>query len=277
MKKNKLPVVRSETLLRRKFDIHDGCHRLPVEVIESSGHPSGVSVPTLVFLHEGLGSIGQWRDFPFEVCLATRLPAVVYERWGYGNADPLDGPRSVRYLHDEALMSLPEVLRQLNIDDAILIGHSDGGSISLIFAATWPEKVRGIITEAAHVFVEEVTLAGIREAVKVYESTNLRDRLFKYHGSNTDRAFRGWADTWLSQTFHNWNLEEYLPRVTCPILVIQGKEDEYGTPAQMETIAKGVSGPAEKLLIPDCGHVPHHQARERVLAEMTRFILSLTH
>lgn len=273
MKRNNSPSSANVPLNRRRFDLHDGRHRLSAECIEPSSLIADTPVPTLVFLHEGLGSIAQWRDFPIAVSLATRLPAVVYERWGYGNADPLDGPRSIRYLHEEALLSLPEILQRLQIHDAILIGHSDGGSIALIFAATWPQKVRGIITEAAHVFVEDVTLAGIREAVRIYASTDLPQRLSKYHGANTDRAFRGWSDTWLSTDFRDWNIEEYLPGVRCPVLVIQGRDDEYGTPAQVEAIVSGVSGPAEPLIIPGCGHIPHHQARERVLAEMTRFIL----
>ena len=260
----------------RKLDIHDGRYRLPVEIIEPHVRSTGETGPMLVFLHEGLGSIAQWRDFPFAVSLAANLPAVVYERGGYGNADPLDAPRSVRYIHEEALQSLPEVLRQLKIDDAILIGHSDGGSIALIFAALWPQNVRGIITEAAHVFVEEVTLAGIREAVIQYDSTDLPERLSRYHGSKTEAAFRGWSETWLSPAFRDWNIEEYLPGVRCPVLAIQGRGDEYGTPAQVEAIVNGVSGRAEPLIIADCGHVPHHQARKRVLAEMTRFILTLT-
>ncbi len=186
---------------RRRLEIHDGRHRLPVEIIDPSSGCAGKPGETMIFLHEGLGSIAQWRDFPQALCRATGLPAVVYERWGYGSADPLEGPRTVRYLHDEALRSLPEVMRQLRIDRSILIGHSDGGSIALLFASAWPEKVRGIVTEAAHVFVEEVTLAGIREAVKIYASSDLPERLSKYHGGNTEKAFRGWSDVWLSRLF----------------------------------------------------------------------------
>ncbi len=259
-----------------RLNIHDGHYRLPVEIIEPFPLSTDAPCTKLVFLHEGLGSIGQWRDFPLAVSLAVHLPAVVYERGGYGNADPLDGPRSVNYLHEEALQSLPEILRQLQIDDAFLIGHSDGGTIALIFAAVWPEKVRGIITEAAHVFVEEVTLAGIRGAVSQYDATGLREKLSKYHGSNTDAAFQGWSETWLSPAFRDWNIKKYLPGVRCPVLAIQGQDDEYGTPAQVEAIVNGVSGPAESLIFTDCGHVPHHQARDRVLAEMTRFILAVT-
>jgi pimeloyl-ACP methyl ester carboxylesterase len=277
MDKKNLPYPAApETLKRRRFSINDGRCRLPVEIIEPDVLPADAPGTTLIFLHEGLGSISQWRDFPLAVSLATSLPAVIYERRGHGNADPLDAPCSARYLHEEALQSLPEVLRQLQIDDAILIGHSDGGSIALIFAAVRPEKVRGIITEAAHVFVEEVTLAGIREAVRIYTSTDLPDRLYRHHGRNAETVFRSWSDTWLSPAFRDWNIEEYLPGVCCPALVIQGRDDEYGTPAQVEAIVSGVSGPAEPMIVADCGHVPHLQAREKVLAEMTRFILAAT-
>jgi pimeloyl-ACP methyl ester carboxylesterase len=271
-KNNSIPAP-PEKAVHRRLDIHDGHYRLSVEIIEPLPLSTDEHSTTLVFLHEGLGSIAQWRDFPLAVSLATGLPTVIYERGGHGNADPLDRPRSANYLHEEALQSLPEVLRKLKIDDVILIGHSDGGSIALIFAAVWPDKVRGIITEAAHVFVEEVTLAGIREAVRIYTTTDLPDRLSKYHGSNTEKAFRGWSDTWLSPAFRDWNIEQCLPGVRCPVLAIQGRDDEYGTPAQVEAIVNGVSGPVKPLILTDCGHVPHHQARERVLAEMTRFIL----
>jgi pimeloyl-ACP methyl ester carboxylesterase len=257
------------------LDVHDGRCRLSVEIIVPAACSKNTARPTLVFLHEGLGSIAQWRDFPLAVSRAVCLPAVVYERGGHGNADPLDEPRTIRYIHEEALQSLPEILRKLQIDDAILIGHSDGGSIALIFAAVQPEKVRGIITEAAHVFVEESTLAGIREAVRIFACTDLPDRLARYHGSNTEAVFRGWSDTWLCPAFRDWNIEEYLPGVRCPVLAIQGRDDEYGTPAQVEAIVNGVSGPVEALILDGCGHVPHVQARRKVLARMTRFIRAL--
>ncbi len=275
MEQNRTSPGMPDTPERIRLEIHDGRHRLPVEVIDPSPGSAKRPGEVLIFLHEGLGSIAQWRDFPGELCRATGLPAVVYERWGYGGADPLDGPRTVRYLHDEALRSLPELLRQLRIDRGILIGHSDGGSIALIFAAAWPERVRGIVTEAAHVFVEEVTLAGIREAVRIYDSSDLPKRLSRYHGGNTEGAFRGWADIWLSPAFREWNIEDCLAGVHCPVLAIQGLDDEYGTPAQVAAIVRGVSGPAEPLLVSGCGHIPHHQARRRVLDAMTRFVLTL--
>jgi pimeloyl-ACP methyl ester carboxylesterase len=273
-KNHSFPAARDRAKHSRLY-IHDGRCRLPVEIIEPPGRSGDAIGPTLVFLHEGLGSIAQWRDFPSAVSREVHLPAVVYERGGYGSADPPAGPRTCRYLHEEALESLPEVLRQLQIHDAVLVGHSDGGSIALIFASVRPEKVRGVITEAAHVFVEDVTLAGIREAVKLYDASDLPERLAKYHGNNADAAFRSWSDTWLSQAFRAWNIEEYLAGVRCPVLAIQGRNDEYGTPAQVEAIVNGVSGPAESLMVEECGHVPHHQARERVLAELVRFIEGL--
>lgn len=268
-------MVKKRLVSQRNFYVNADHHCLFAQLIQPTSEDTVTAPTTLVFLHEGLGSIAQWRDFPASLSIANRLPALVYERWGYGNSDTLNIQRTVRYLHDEALISLPEVLQQVDINDAILIGHSDGGSIALMFAAIHGDKIRGVITEAAHVFVEEVTITGIRKAVELYETTDLKDRLYQYHKDNTDRMFRAWADTWLSAEFRDWNIEEYLPHITCPVLVMQGERDEYGTRAQVEAIMKQVAGPVKGLLMPDCGHVPHHQARERVLAEMTQFINSL--
>lgn len=260
---------------RRSFFVKADLHRLSAEYIEPATPLSKGPFLTLVFLHEGLGSIGQWRDFPLIVSRATGLPALIYDRFGHGKSDPLTGPRKVRYMHDEALTSLPEILDQLRIEKTILIGHSDGGSIALIFAAKHPEKVSGVITAAAHVFVEDITIQGIRDAVRIFETTNLCERLRPYHGDSTESMFRGWADIWLAPEFRDWNIEEYLPAVSSPVLALQGKNDEYGTPAQVDAIVRQVSGPVEGLLIPDCGHIPHHQARERVISEIIPFIKSL--
>jgi pimeloyl-ACP methyl ester carboxylesterase len=262
---------------QRNFYIQAAHHRLFAQCIEPASKRSVSTPTTLVFLHEGLGGIAQWRDFPANLSTTTGLPALVYERWGYGYSDTLDIPRTIHYLHDEALMSLPEVLQQMDINDAILIGHSDGGSIALIFAAHYGNYTRGVITEAAHVFVEDVTITGIRKAVELYETTALRNRLYQYHKDNTDPMFRAWADTWLSKEFRNWSIEEYLPHITCPLLVLQGAQDEYGTQAQVDSVVSQVAGPVKGLMIPRCGHVPHHQAHERVLEVMTQFITSLIH
>lgn len=253
------------------FFLRAAGHRLAAQWIGSPG-PGAV----LVFLHEGLGSIGQWRDFPASLCRAVGLPGLVYDRCGYGGSDPLTGSRTVEYLHEEAFTSLPQVLETCGVKKAIFIGHSDGGSIALLFGAVHPEKTTGIITEAAHVFVEDVTVAGIRETVAAWHQGGLKEKLARYQGSNTEGAFRGWSETWLSPEFRNWNLEEYLPAITAPLLAIQGQDDPYGTPDQVRAIVEQAGGKARGLLIADCGHIPHHQAREKVLAEMASFIQGLS-
>ena len=262
------------SIARDRLYIYAAKHRLSAEFIRPRARTD--NRPGLVFLHEGLGSIDQWRDFPEKICIATGCPVLVYDRWGYGGSDPLTEPRRPDYLHDEALVSLPEVLNQCAIDKPILIGHSDGGSIAIIYAGTYPQKVAGIITEAAHVFVENVTVKGIKRAVEVYESTDLKERLANFHDNNTELMFRGWAEIWLSPDFRNWNIEEYLPHITCPLLAIQGKDDEYGTPAQVEAIVGKVTGPARASMIDNCGHIPHIQAMDKVFTEMVSFIQELT-
>jgi pimeloyl-ACP methyl ester carboxylesterase len=267
----------NKTMLRRSFTVTAAHHNLSAEFLEPSTGSHTGDLPTLVFLHEGLGCIPLWRNFPSLLCEKTGCPALIYDRWGYGTSDPLPavGPRVPSYLHEEAFVSLPEVLKQCNIDDAVLIGHSDGGSMALMYAAVYPDTVRGIITEAAHVFVEEITLKGIREAVEIYKRTDLKAKLTKYHGNNTEKMFYGWADTWLSPEFRDWNIEEFLPRIISPLLVLQGADDIYGTPAQVEAIADQVAGPVKSRLVPNCGHIPHHEATDEVLNEMTEFIRDL--
>jgi pimeloyl-ACP methyl ester carboxylesterase len=262
-------------LQSKDFFIRAAGHRLRVRRLTQPEKSAQDHRPTLVFLHEALGSIELWHDFPSTLVAATGCNALIYDRWGHGESDLLTGRRTLRYVHDEALESLPEVLEKSAVSDAILIGHSDGGSIALIYAAEHREVARGLITEAAHVFVDEVTLNGIREAVEVYETTNLKEKLSRYHGNNTEIIFRAWCDTWLSPQFEKWNIEECLPKIKCPVLVIQGEDDQYGTKAQVESITTQVAGPSKSLLIPNCAHIPHKQARDRVVKEMTEFILTL--
>jgi pimeloyl-ACP methyl ester carboxylesterase len=242
-------------------------HRLEYEMIPATDP----SAPTLVFLHEGLGSAGLWRDFPARLAAATGSAALVYSRYGYGRSDPLTGPRAIDYLHVEALESLPSVLDQLGIHEPILIGHSDGASIALIHAAAAKRPVRGIICEAPHVFVEEITLSGIRDAAEAWRTTDLTARLAKHH-VDANKTFWGWNDTWLQPSFRHWNIEALLPSITCPTLVIQGIDDEYGTPAQVEAIAAQVGGPVETVLLPDCGHTPHRDQADEVLSRMAAFV-----
>ncbi|MDF1584948.1 alpha/beta fold hydrolase [Marinimicrococcus flavescens] len=239
--------------------------------MERLGEP-GASEPCLVFLHEALGSISLWKDFPRSLCERLGVPGLVYERQGHGASDPLAGPRRPDYLHEEAEQVLPALLEACGIERPVPIGHSDGGSIALLFAAAFPERPAAVIAEAAHVFVEEETLAGIRSAVTAWESTDLPQRLARHHGAGTAALFEAWAGCWLSPAFRHWNIEAALARVTAPLLVLQGEQDEYGTPAQVAAIADGVAGPVEARLLPDCAHVPHHQARERVEALVAGFL-----
>jgi len=229
--------------------------------------------PTLVFLHEGLGCLELWRDFPEQLCQATGLNGFVYERIGFGQSSALGiVPRPIDYLEREGRDILPSVLEQANISNPILIGHSDGGSIALIYAASYPDAPVCVISEAAHVFVEDVTLSGIVEAGKLYFESDLKSKLERYHGPNTDKAFRGWHDTWLTPKFADWNMEDLLPNITCPLLVIQGIEDEYGTQKQVQSIVESSTGPATPFMVPNCAHIPHAQAKDPVLDAMKQFI-----
>ena len=227
---------------------------------------------TLVFLHEGLGSIAQWRDFPALLCRAAGLPGLVYERWGFAGSEPLVLPRPRDYLEREAERALPALLEACAIERPILVGHSDGGSIALLYAAAFPGRPVACITEAAHAFVEAVTLEGIRLAEATWRAGGLRERLARYHGDQAETLFRGWAETWLSDDFRNWNMVARLPAIACPLLAIQGADDEYGTAAQVEAIVAGTGGPAEALIVPDCGHSPHQQQQAAVLQAMARFL-----
>jgi pimeloyl-ACP methyl ester carboxylesterase len=228
-------------------------------------------------LHEGLGCIEIWGDFPHAVCGATGCVGLVYDRRGYGGSDPYGGPWPLDYHLKESWVYLPGLLKYCDLDQVVLIGHSDGGTIGLLCAAGNSNRVCGLITEAAHIFVDTDTLAGIRNAVDAYETGDLKTLLDRYHGENTEEVFRRWADRWLSPDFFHWNIEAYLPEITCPLLALQGEDDEYGTAAQLQRIEEGVSGPVDAKLLPECGHFPHVQARKKVLDEMIRFIESLHH
>ncbi|HCO99970.1 MAG: alpha/beta hydrolase [Alphaproteobacteria bacterium] len=231
--------------------------------------------PTLVFLHEGLGSAGLWRDFPALMTEATDLTALVYSRYGYGGSDVLEASRGIDYMHAEALEVLPAIRDALDLDDTILVGHSDGGSIAAIHAGAGQWPVRGLILEAPHFFVEDESISGIEDAKIAYESTDLPTRIACRH-TDGDKTFRGWNDIWLSPVFRDWNIEEYLPGITCPTLVIQGVNDEYGTEAQLAAIGQQSSGSVDTVMVPECGHAPHHDAAEGVLDVMSDFVATLT-
>jgi len=269
------PMTPPTELKAEDVDLIAAGHRLRARRLSHPRRSRGNGSPVLVFLHEGLGCIKLWRDFPAALVEATGLDGLIYDRWGHGKSDPLTVRRPHRYLHDEAFDSLPELLQRCGVKDAILIGHSDGGTIALLYGARYRHGLRGIITEAAHVFVEDVTLVGIRETVKHYESGDLKQRLSRYHGDNTNTLFWAWADTWLDPDFRGWNVESYLPQVTSPLLLIQGEDDEYATRAQVDAIVGQVSGAARPFLVPRCGHSPHREARDAVLEVMAAFIETL--
>jgi pimeloyl-ACP methyl ester carboxylesterase len=241
-------------------------HRIEYERIEAAAS----NRPTLVLLHEGLGSVAMWRDFPGRLAHATGCNALVYSRYGYGQSDPLVADREVTYMHDEALIALPELLDQLAIVRPILVGHSDGGSIALIHAGAGKRPVEGVVTLAAHVLVEDLSISSITAARDAYETTDMRAKLARRH-ANVDSAFWGWNRIWLHPDFRAWNIEEYLPGVTCPVLAIQGKDDEYGTMEQMRRIAAGAKD-VDLIELEDCRHSPHRDQPEAVLAAITRFV-----
>lgn len=229
--------------------------------------------PTLVFLHEGLGSVAMWRDFPARVAAETGCQTLVYSRHGYGQSDVLEGPHGVRYMHDEALIALPELLERLKILRPILIGHSDGGSIALIHAGDGRWEVGGLILMAPHVFVEDLSIESIEKAKVAFETTDLPQKLARYH-RDADRTFRGWNDIWLHPEFRAWNIEECLPGIRCPVLAIQGHDDEYGTMRQIETIRERCRN-VELLKLADCRHSAFRDQPEATLEAIVRFVFEL--
>lgn len=226
--------------------------------------------PELVFLHEGLGSVSHWKDFPARVADATGCPVTVYSRYGSGHSDLLSQPHGVRYMHDEALQSLPDLLAQLEIENPILVGHSDGASIAIIYTGVH-DRVRGLVLLAPHVFVEDVSVASIAMAKLKFETTNLPEKLARHHG-DAARTFWGWNDIWLNRAFRSWNIEEYLPRITCPALLIQGLQDQYGTMAQLEAIRRQSAGPVDVLALEDCRHSPQRDQPEEVIGAIRNFV-----
>lgn len=226
--------------------------------------------PLVIFLHEGLGSVSMWRGWPEQVCQALQCRGLVYSRYGYGQSTPRQPgeQRAVSYLHDEAQHDLPALLTALGLDDEkpILYGHSDGGSIALIYAACFPEKVSAIAVAAPHIFVEDITIKGIADAKVIYQNSDMKTRLGRHH-IDPDSVFRSWNDTWLTPQFRQWNIEGLLGQIQCPVLAIQGADDEYGTLDQIKGIQRHASQ-TRLCIIPDCGHSPHRDASDTVIREL---------
>ena len=226
----------------------------------------------VVLLHEGLGCVSMWKDFPQRLSQAVGTSVFVYSRRGYGRSDPLTAPRNVRYMHDEALQTLPELLDRLGIDRPLLFGHSDGASIALIHAAESTRPVAGLVLLAPHLFVEDISIAGIEAAKTAYLETNLRERLARHH-EDVDGAFRGWNNIWLDPEFRNWNIEASVAKIRCPILAIQGYDDEYGTLNQIDRIA-ALTTDVRLVKLESCGHSPHRDNPEAVLSAAARWLPS---
>jgi pimeloyl-ACP methyl ester carboxylesterase len=252
---------------REMIDLGSG----PIEVEFTAGDPS---LPTLVFLHEGLGSIDLWRGVPDEVALAAGgTSTLIFARHGHGASGPAATPRPVTYMHHEADSVLPEVLAELGIERPVLIGHSDGASIALLYAGD-RHPVAGLVCLAPHVFVEPESTAGIEQARVAFESSDMAERMGRYHRDPV-ATFRGWNDVWLSEQFRAWNIEERLTGITAPVLAIQGLDDQYGTLAQLDAIEAGVSGGFDRLVLEGVGHSPHLESRDRVVSAIAEFVLAL--
>lgn len=225
----------------------------------------------MIFLHDSLGCVELWRDFPTKICTQLSCKAIVYDRQGYGKSSPFSEKRK-RLYHFEEAETLIALMNFLQLPKVSLFGHSDGGTIALIAAALYPDRVNLVITEGAHVFVDEVTLAGIREAKRISQTTAIKEKLAKYHGNKVDAIYEAWTETWLDPEFYDWNIENLLPKICCPVLAIQGAGDEYGTQDQVESIAKNVRGKSELYLVPEASHSPHKEQSDAIIAKVKSFI-----
>lgn len=230
--------------------------------------------PTIIFLHDALGCVATWKNFPERLAEMTKCNYLVYDRLGHGEASIDSRKRGVDYLELEADI-LIQLIESLALKNVILFGHSDGGSIALIAASKYKKDLLGLVTEAAHVFVERITLQGVSIAKEFYAHGDLKEKLTKYHDSKTEALFEAWANTWLSEEFRNWNIEYLLSEVNCPALIIQGEQDEYGTIKQLEQIKKAVNAPVAVELLSNTGHTPHKEQTELVLSITSQFIKNL--
>jgi pimeloyl-ACP methyl ester carboxylesterase len=225
---------------------------------------------TIVMLHEGLGSVAHWKDFPARLAEETGAGVFLYSRYGHGGSDALREPRPVSYMHHEAQVVLPEILGNAGIERPVLLGHSDGASIAIIYAGAFPDSPSALILEAPHVFVEDITVSSIAQARVLYQETDLPKRLGRYH-ENVDALFWGWNDIWLDPRFRGWNIESFLDSIRCPVLALQGLQDEYGTARQIEAIQRRIPA-ASAILLDGCKHAPHRDRPDATLSAIRRFL-----
>jgi len=235
----------------------------------------GVASPLMIFLHEGLGSLAMWKDFPERLCRAAGCRGLVYSRPGYGQSTPraTDEHWAPDFMHRQAQAVLPALLAVLDIDrrdPPWFFGHSDGGSIALLYAAGYPERVAGLVVVAPHIRVEALSVSSIGQARRAYLETDLKQKLGRYH-DDPDSAFWGWNDIWLHPDFRDWSIENEITAIDCPLLALQGRNDEYGTLEQIHGIARRLEQ-AEIVELPDCGHSPHRDQPQRLIEVTTRFM-----
>lgn len=237
--------------------------------------PPPHEAPTLVLLHEGLGCTALWRGFPQALAKATGFGVFAWSRAGYGQSDPADLPRPVDYMTREAVEVLPQVLDAIGFRRGVLVGHSDGATIAAIHTGTVPDhRVRGLVLMAPHFFTEEMGLAEIAKAKEAYAATDMRDRMAKYH-RDPDNTFRGWNDAWLDRDFRTWNVSDVIDYLRVPVLAIQGRDDQYGTLAQIDELEARSYAPVDRLILDDCRHAPYLDRAEAVVAGIADFVARL--
>jgi pimeloyl-ACP methyl ester carboxylesterase len=233
-------------------------------------HPD--KAPTIIMLHEGLGCVGLWGDFPDKIAAATGCGVFVYSRAGYGQSSPVKLPRPLCYMHNEARETLPKLLETIGFRRGLLVGHSDGGSIAAIYAGSHQDhRVGGLVLIAPHFFTEDAGIAAIAEGRKAYETGDLRQRLARWH-KDVDNAFRGWNDAWLDPGFRQWDITEFLAYIRVPLLIVQGEDDQYGTVKQIEAAERECYCPVEVALLPGVQHSPQREAADKTLRAMSDFI-----
>jgi pimeloyl-ACP methyl ester carboxylesterase len=249
-----------------------GAQRLEYRMIG----PRPDTAPTFVLLHEGLGCVGLWGDFPSQLAAATGFGVFVYSRVGYGKSSPVRLPRPTSYMHDEARETLPRLLETIGFRHGLLVGHSDGASIAAIYAGSHQDhRVGGLVLIAPHFFTEDPGIAAIAETRKAYEIGDLRQRLARWH-ADADNAFRGWNDVWLDPDFRKWDITEFLAYIRVPVLIVQGEDDQYGTVKQIEAAEKECYCPVEVALLKGARHSPQRDAPEATLKAITEFVSRVT-
>lgn len=235
--------------------------------------PAPDQAPTVVLLHEGLGCVAMWRDFPEQLAGRTGCGVLVWSRAGYGGSSPCTLPRPLSYMHHEALRTMPRLLDAIGLRAGVVLGHSDGASIAAIHAgACRDRRVRGLVLMAPHFFTEEAGIAEIARARVAYRDTDLRARLARYHGDNVDNAFEGWSGAWLDPGFRHWDLRGFLGSIDVPVLVIQGTQDQYGTLAHVEAVRELCPAPVQTLVLEACAHAPHRDQPERTLSAVSALV-----